>query len=155
MRFLDTDIMVDVFRGYQPAIDWLGSLEDEEIGIPGYVGMELYFGCHGKKETNRVKVFLEKYDIYWPTNQDSNRALSRFPENRLKHGTSAFDMLIGECAVGHGTILCSFNEKHLRGIVHLQLERPYPKNRISLSGSVKGKASHFFGRIFSRSSLLF
>ena len=33
MRFLDTDVMVDVHRNYQPAIDWLDSLE-EIPGIP-------------------------------------------------------------------------------------------------------------------------
>ena len=33
MRLLDTDVMVDVLRGYQPAVAWLESL-DEAPALP-------------------------------------------------------------------------------------------------------------------------
>ena len=36
MILIDTDIMIDILRGYTPAIDWLVSLSDEEIVLPGF-----------------------------------------------------------------------------------------------------------------------
>jgi predicted nucleic acid-binding protein len=41
MILLDSDIMIDFLRKYPPAINWLSSLEDEKIALPGYVVMEL------------------------------------------------------------------------------------------------------------------
>jgi len=43
MILLDTDVMVDILRGYEPAKEWLASVE--EIGVPGLVAMELIQGC--------------------------------------------------------------------------------------------------------------
>ena len=37
MILLDTDVMVDVLRGYEPAIAWLTAVSDSEIGVPGLV----------------------------------------------------------------------------------------------------------------------
>jgi predicted nucleic acid-binding protein len=39
MILLDTDVMIDVLRGYEPAKQWLESAQ--EIGVPGLVAMEL------------------------------------------------------------------------------------------------------------------
>lgn len=35
MLILDTDVMVDILRGYQPALAWLNSLSGEEIKREG------------------------------------------------------------------------------------------------------------------------
>ena len=43
MILIDTDIMIDILRGYTPAIDWLASLSDEEILLPGFVSEDLRF----------------------------------------------------------------------------------------------------------------
>jgi len=43
--------MIDLLRGYPPALECLNSLdEDEELFLPGYVVMELIQGCRNKKE---------------------------------------------------------------------------------------------------------
>ena len=36
MILLDSDIMIDFLRKYPSAINWLSSLEDEEIALSGY-----------------------------------------------------------------------------------------------------------------------
>ena len=41
MLLLDTDVMIDVLRGHDVALEWLHSLADETIGLPGFVAMEL------------------------------------------------------------------------------------------------------------------
>ena len=50
MILLDTDIMIDLLRKYPSAFAWLASLGDEEIGLPGFVVMELIQGCKNKLE---------------------------------------------------------------------------------------------------------
>jgi len=54
MILLDTDVMVDLMRGYEPALTWLDSLGAETIGIPGLVAMELLQGC-------RLATFNERH----------------------------------------------------------------------------------------------
>lgn len=44
----DTDIMVDILRDYPPAVQWMQSLGDEAIALPGFVVMELIQGCQTK-----------------------------------------------------------------------------------------------------------
>lgn len=44
MRLLDTDTLIDIQRGHQPAVGWFASL-DELPSVPGFVAMELYQGA--------------------------------------------------------------------------------------------------------------
>lgn len=50
MIILDSDIIIDFLRNYPPAIEWLASMGDEEITLPGYVVMQtalsLYLPLH-------------------------------------------------------------------------------------------------------------
>jgi predicted nucleic acid-binding protein len=49
MTLLDTGVMVDVLRGYNPAIAWLTAVSDAEIGVPELVTMELIQGCQNAR----------------------------------------------------------------------------------------------------------
>gem|GEM_PF-1434106 len=40
MYLLDTDVLIDIQRGHQPAIDWFSNLQ-ELPSVPGFVVMEL------------------------------------------------------------------------------------------------------------------
>lgn len=44
MVILDTDVMVDLLRGYEPAVEWLEGIGEEKIALPGFVVMELIQG---------------------------------------------------------------------------------------------------------------
>ena len=65
MILLDTDIMVDLMRGHEPAIAWLDSLGAEAIGIPGLVAMELIQGCRDRMEQQQVERALRIYAVHW------------------------------------------------------------------------------------------
>lgn len=77
LRLLDTDIMIDILLGQEPALLWLDSLE-EAPGLPGYVILELMNGCKNKQEMLQLKKSLDIFSIYWPSRVDSDRALSTF-----------------------------------------------------------------------------
>ena len=127
MRLLDTDIMVDIQRSYQPALDWLESL-DEAPGLPGLVVMELMEGCRDQQEMTRLRRHLVPFQVHWPTDVDSNRALLTFSQARLSHNLGVLDALIAECVIGLQGSLCTFNVRHFRAIPDLRTEQPYPKN---------------------------
>ena len=56
MILLDIDVMVDILRGYEPAKEWLNSVQ--EIGIPGFVAMELIQGCQNTKEQTLICITM-------------------------------------------------------------------------------------------------
>ncbi len=127
MRLLDTDVMVDILRAYQPAVEWLTSLNDDAPGLPGFVVLELMNGCRNSMEMMRMLKRIEPFHIYWPTDSDCNRALADFARGRLSHNLSILDVLIAECAAGLNATLCTFNTKHFKTIIHLRTEQPYQK----------------------------
>ena len=81
IRLLDTDVLVDIVRQHQPAVTWITSLDDDEpIGVPGPVALELIAGCKNRQETNRIMRLVNRYPIYWPPSIDGDRALRAFAQ---------------------------------------------------------------------------
>ncbi len=78
MRLLDADVLIDVLRGYSPAVQWLGTIPREEFGLPGLVVMELLEGCPDMHAVRQLQRLLAPYPVYWPTEQDCERALTMF-----------------------------------------------------------------------------
>lgn len=126
---LDTDVLIDVQRGYRPALDWFVDLTDP-VSIPGFVVMELIQNARNKLEVQQALKLTEPFDIVWPSEQDCNRALENFQQFHLSHGLGLLDALIAVCAIGQNAILCTFNTKHYRFIPNLQLLGPYEKQDI-------------------------
>ena len=126
MRLLDTDIMIDIFRGFAPALDWLDSLDDAP-GLPGFVVMELIDGCRDYRQVNEVRSKLSAFRVYWPTDSDANRAILTFCRSHLSDGIGILDALSAECAVGLGATLCTFNVKHFGPVGDLVTEQPYAR----------------------------
>ena len=127
MKLLDTDVMIDILRGYPPAVQWLQSLDEkEELGIPGFVVMELMNGCGNKQEMNQLMKSIEGFRIYWPGEDDCNRAMAGFAQGHLSHNLGMLDAVIGECAIGLQVPLCTFNNKHYKTL-NVTIEQPYQK----------------------------
>ena len=40
MHLLDTDILVDLLRGYKPAVEWLETLEDIQVARTAYAELK-------------------------------------------------------------------------------------------------------------------
>lgn len=85
MILLDTDIMIDLLRGFPPAIKWLGTIGDEELILPGFVVMELIQGCKNKSEQRKVEKTLAGFFIDWPSYDSCDKALNVFSRVRLRH----------------------------------------------------------------------
>lgn len=65
MILLDTDVAIDLLRGYAPAKEWFDALdEDEALSLPGFVMMELIQGCDDKKADSFLSPHLFLMDVY-------------------------------------------------------------------------------------------
>lgn len=106
MILLDTDVMVDILRGYEPAKEWLKSAQ--EIGVPGLVAMELIQGCQNAREQRQLEKALSDYQLFWPDEGDCNRALVSFSSHRLSDNIGLLDALIAETAIGANAELATF-----------------------------------------------
>lgn len=125
MRLLDTDVLVDLLRGFPPAVAWLQSVADEQVGVPGFVAMELIQGCRNKQEQRVVETELRKLEILWPEAASCDRALATFARFYLSDGIGLLDALIAEIAKEQGVPLHTFNEKHYRPIPGVETVQPY------------------------------
>ncbi|GER79332.1 MAG: type II toxin-antitoxin system VapC family toxin [Anaerolineae bacterium CFX3] len=125
MILLDTDVMVDILRGYEPAKEWLKTAQ--EIGIPGLVAMELIQGCQNAREQKQLEKSLSAYPLFWPDEDDCNRALTSFAFHHLSDKIGLLDALIAETAIGVDAELATFNVKHYRVLKGLRSVQPYAK----------------------------
>ena len=127
MYYLDSDILVDILRGHPPAVEWLASLEDEEILISAFVVMELMEGCRDQSELRRLTRFLEPFAVDWPREEVFRRAVDTFGRAHLSHGIGVIDTLIAHMAMARGLPLCTFNVGHYTGIPDLETIQPYSR----------------------------
>ena len=127
MILLDTDVMIDLLRQYPPSVDWLNSLGEEEIILPGFVVMELIQGCRDKTEQEKVERVLGAYGVVWPSPETCDKALSLFTRYHLSHGLGILDALIGQMALSLDLPLYTFHQKHYVPIPDLKTVQPYDK----------------------------
>jgi len=126
MALVDTDVLIDVLRNHSDTVAWLRGLP-EAPDIPGYVAMELYQGCHDKREADAVSKLLRPFLVVWPSSLECHSALRQFAALKLSHSIGLLDCLIAACAVERTATLYSFNVKHYLAYPGLTVEKPYQK----------------------------
>ncbi len=127
MVLLDTDVVIDLLRQYPPALDWLDTLGDQEVALPGYVAMELLQGCRDLTEQRRLQKALEPFAVLWPPPDICDAALAVFAQNHLSLNLGLLDALIGQLAVSMNSPLHTFNQKHYAAFSELETVQPYRK----------------------------
>lgn len=126
MYLLDTDVLIDVQRGYKPAVTWFASLNNLPA-VSGFVVMELIQDAKNNQQLRQALRLVAPLPVIWPTETDCNRALANFTAYHLSSGLGLLDALIASCAIGLSVKLCTFNVKHYRVIPGLLIEQPYEK----------------------------
>lgn len=120
----DADVLIDLLRNHQPAVEWFRGLE-ETPSVPGIVVMELIQGCRNASEVQAVQTLVKPMRLAWPSEGDCQQALSDFSVRRLSHGMGLLDALIAATARGLVATLCTFNVAHYRSVPDLQVTQPY------------------------------
>ena len=127
MLVVDTDVLVDVMREYQPALDWLQALPDEDVLVPGFVAMELIDGCKNTGEIRATRKALSNFRVIWPSESTCASALTVLMDCRPKYGLGIIDALVGQMAIALALPLATFNKKHYTCIPRLQTHQPYER----------------------------
>lgn len=77
MVLLDTDIMIDILRQYDPAQAWLQYLGQQTILLPEFVSMELIQGCQNLTEQRTLMNTLSAYHNV--SGLRKKRVIKRYP----------------------------------------------------------------------------
>ncbi|NJM97125.1 MAG: type II toxin-antitoxin system VapC family toxin [Phormidesmis sp. RL_2_1] len=126
MYLLDTDVLIDIQRGHEPAIAWFSGLTDVP-SVPGFVVMELVQDSQNTQQIRKALQLVAPLPMIWATEVDCARALSDFTTYHLSDSLGLLDALIAACAVGRGLTLCTFNVKHYRVVPNLVMAQPYAR----------------------------
>lgn len=126
MYLLDTDVLIDVQRGYPPAVQWISALS-EAPSVPALVIMELIQGAQNTQQVRQALKLVAPLPVTWVSETDCVRALSDFTAYHLSHGLGLLDSLIAACALSRSAVLCTLNKKHFKVIPGLRIEQPYEK----------------------------
>ncbi|MCX6361871.1 MAG: PIN domain-containing protein [Armatimonadetes bacterium] len=124
MVLIDTDILIDIQRGYPGAADWLRSLVDD-IGIPAPVAWEMLTGSRHRADLDRSKRFLAEFRAEEVTLADSRLTHDLISTYVLTSGLSLPDYLVAAQCLNRGCVLYTFNAKHYRSVAGLVALPPY------------------------------
>lgn len=123
---LDTDILIDVGRGVQDAINCLQRLAQQAtLAVSTVTQMELMVGCRNKTEWHNLEIFLRRFQVLKITEPISDRAVDLLTQYRLSHGLLIADALIAATALEHNEPFIIKNQRDFRFIGGLNL-LPYP-----------------------------
>jgi predicted nucleic acid-binding protein len=78
-------------------------------------------------EVRKALALVEGFEIVWPSRAECQTALDQFAKLHLSHSLGLLDALIAATAVGHGSVLNTFNERHYRMFPGLAITRPYQR----------------------------
>jgi predicted nucleic acid-binding protein len=82
MYLLDTDVLIDIERGHEPAIVWFSNLSDVP-SVPGFVVMELIQDSRNAQQVRTTLQMVAPLSVIWATEVDCARALSDFTTYHL------------------------------------------------------------------------
>jgi predicted nucleic acid-binding protein len=125
---VDSDVLIDFFRGSLQAADWLSANEGEVIGVPVIVLMELLQGARNAAEQTSIRERLEAFSIQHLQTADSPRAHEWFAAYRLSHATGIMDCLIASVAVRLAIALYTFSVRHFAPIAEMDARQPYERS---------------------------
>lgn len=121
--FVDTAILVDILRGYQPSVLWINS--QSSLGITPYVQMELINGVLDKVGLQAALKLIGQFDMIHPTQADVEWAMRQQITYSLSHNVGILDCLIASVAHRLGIPLFTRNLKHFGPLLGSLAQKPY------------------------------
>jgi hypothetical protein len=123
---VDTDILIDVARGIDEAVQCLKRYEGQPMFVISIITkMELIVGCRDNNELRHTERFLQRFQILNINETISMKATQLLLQYRLSHGLLIADAFIASTAICWNYPLISKNQRDYRFISELNLLR-YP-----------------------------
>ena len=120
MILLDTNILIEIFKGNESIATKLSSL-DENFVISSITQMELYYGAFNKREILQLDKFLSDFYIYHLTPAISIKAVELIKTYSKSHNLNLLDALIAATAIIKQTPLITLNLKDSKYIDELEI----------------------------------
>jgi hypothetical protein len=120
---VDSDILIDVSKNNQGAIEYLDSLPDR-WWISVVTALETIVGARSRIEADRIHRFLSALPIVPLGAGTGKRAYDLLLQFAHSHGLRTFDALQAAVALEARYALVTRNERHYRMIPEIELEVP-------------------------------
>ena len=120
---VDTDVLVDVSRKNEAAIDFLDQLDDS-WSMSIITALELIVGARNKKEVTQIDQLVAVYSTIPLTTEIGNSSYGLLRQFAKSDGLRVFDSLIAATAIEENLTLLSKNKKHFQMISNLKFEVP-------------------------------
>jgi predicted nucleic acid-binding protein len=120
---VDTDVLIDVSRNNEAAIDFLDQLGDS-WSISIITALELIVGARNKNEVTQIDQLIAAYSAIPLTAEIGNSSYGLLRQFAKSHGLRVFDSLIAATAIEEDFTLITKNKKHFQMIGNLRLEIP-------------------------------
>ncbi len=120
---VDSDVLIDVARGKEAAINHLDLLP-EEWSISVVTSMEVVIGARDKTDLRKMDEFLAAIPMVPLKAGIGTRACELLKGYAKSHGLRILDAMIAATAIEEGKTLVTRNRKHFRMIPNLKLDFP-------------------------------
>jgi predicted nucleic acid-binding protein len=120
---LDTVIIVDLLRGYLPAIRWVQT--QTELGVSQIVVLEVLAGADNKVEMERARKRLNSFELVEVVPPDLDWAAIALSKYKLSHGVGMMDCLIAAPCARVNVPLYTHNLKHFAPLIGALAQTPY------------------------------
>jgi len=122
---LDTSLLIEYLRGEPEALGWFEARKQDRAAVPSLALMEVYQGCHSRKELLAAQKTLGAFTAAHVAREDSILALQLHKTHCLSSGMSIPDAIIAAMTINRDAILITFNTKDFARVAGLNCETPY------------------------------
>ena len=120
---VDTDVLIDVSRNNEAAIDFLDQLDDS-WSMSIITALELIVGARNKNEVTQIDQLIAAYSAIPLTAEIVNSSYGLLRQFAKSHGLRVFHSLISATALAENLTLVTKNKKHSQMISTLKLRIP-------------------------------
>lgn len=121
---VDSTVVVHLYRRYEPALVWYGSLT-APLGVTSISWMEVMYGAGSKAKQAASKTLLSQFEMIYVTAADQDWAMQKMEDYRLSHGIAINDTLIASVAYRLGLPLYTHNLKDMTPLIGSLAVKPY------------------------------
>jgi hypothetical protein len=121
---LDTNVIIDILQGHQPALDWYADAEMMLVITP-VVWFETLEGSQNKLEYNRALKLLNAFAMEHSTVSDDLWAMTQYGRLLLSHGLEWSDCLIASVALRLNVPIFTGNLRHFQLLPGITSRKPY------------------------------
>ncbi|WP_457623393.1 PIN domain-containing protein [Persephonella sp.] len=121
MILLDTNIIIELFKGNIETKKNLENINEKNFSISIITSMELYYGAINKRELTKIKKFLESFDLLLINEEISKISLELIEKYSKSHGLEIPDALIAATSIYYDIPLFTYNKKDFICIEGLKL----------------------------------